>query len=172
MKEERARITRESAEYVPRVEWVKRMTGLTAALFCVLLFSAFAQFILEIDVEWYNSLSKPSFMLSPFGFRVTVCLMYACVVAVITRLVVGKHFFPSTVILALTAVFALVCLFCIFRARALVGGAFSACLLVAASLALGVRFAFKDGVLALVYAPVFLFNAYCLVVMCFLALNN
>ena len=48
------------------------MTGLTAALFCVLLFSAFAQFILEIDVEWYNSLSKPSFMLSPFGFRVTV----------------------------------------------------------------------------------------------------
>ena len=97
MKEERARITRESAEYALEVEWVKRMTGLTAALFCVLLFSAFAQFILEIDVEWYNSLSKPSFMLSPFGFRVTVCLMYACVVAVITRLVVGKHFFPSTV---------------------------------------------------------------------------
>ena len=148
------------------------MTGLTAALFCVLLFSAFAQFILEIDVEWYNSLSKPSFMLSPFGFRVTVCLMYACVVAVITRLVVGKHFFPSTVILALTAAFSLACLFWIFRARALVGAAFAACLLVASSLVLLVRFVFKDGVLALVYAPVFLFNAYCLAVMCFLALNN
>ena len=148
------------------------MTGLTAALFCVLLFSAFAQFILEIDVVWYNSLVKPSFMLSPFGFRVTVCIVYACIAAVITRLVVGKHFFPSTVILALTAAFSLACLFWIFRARALVGAAFVACLLVASSLVLLVRFVFKDGVLALVYAPVFLFNAYCLAVMCFLALNN
>ena len=134
------------------------MTGLTAALFCVLLFSAFAQFILEIDVVWYNSLVKPSFMLSPFGFRVTVCIVYACIAAVITR--------------ALTAAFSLACLFWIFRARALVGAAFAACLLVASSLVLLVRFVFKDGVLALVYAPVFLFNAYCLAVMCFLALNN
>ena len=40
------------------------------------------------------------------------------------------------------------------------------------SLALGVRFAFKDGTLALIYLPVFLFNVYTLAVMCFLALNN
>ena len=53
-----------------------------------------------------------------------------------------------------------------------IGAAFAACLLVASSLVLLVRFVFKDGVLALVYAPVFLFNAYCLAVMCFLALNN
>ena len=58
------------------------------------------------------------------------------------------------------------------RNRALVGGAFSACLLAAASLALGVRFAFKGGTLALIYLPVFLFNVYTLAVMCFLALNN
>lgn len=148
------------------------MTGLTAALFCVLLFSAFAQFILEIDVVWYNSLVKPAFMLSPFGFRVTVCIVYACIAAVITRLVVGKHFFPSTVILALTAAIALECLFCVFRARSLVGGAVAACLLAATSLVLLVRFVLKDGLLALVYSPVFVFNAYCLAVTCFLALNN
>lgn len=165
-------ISRGSAEYALKVEWVKRITGLTAALFCVLLFSAFAQFILEIDVKWYNSLIKPSFMLSPFGFRVTVCLVYACLAAVTTRLVVGKRFFPSTVILAATAAFALACLACVFRARSLVGGAFSACLLTAASFLLGVRFAVEDGALVLVYAPVFAFNVYALTVLCFLAVNN
>lgn len=111
-------------------------------------------------------------MLSPFGFRVTVCLAYACLAGVITRLVVGKRFFPSTVILAVTAAAALVCLALVFRARSLVGGAFAACVLTAASFLLGVRFATEDGALAVAYVPVFAFNVYALVVLCFLAVNN
>lgn len=148
------------------------MTGLTFALFCILLVAAVGQFCLEIDVEWYHSLVKPPFLLSPFGFTVVVSLVYVCVCAAITRLVVGKHFFPSMIFLTLTGVFAVIFLFVMFRLKSVYGAAVVMCLVFAVSFIQQVRFFLKDRVLALIYLPVFAFNAYCAVVAFSLAAAN
>ena len=90
------------------MDWVKRMTGLTFALFCILLVAAVGQFCLEIDFKWYSSLNKPAFMPNPFAFRFAVSVVYVCLCAVITRLVVGKHFFPSMIFLAVSGVLSVI----------------------------------------------------------------
>lgn len=160
------------AKYTFPVDWVKRMTGLTFALFCILLVAAVGQFCLEIDVEWYHSLVKPPFLLSPFGFTVVVSLVYVCMCAVITRLVVGKHFFPSMIFLSLTGVLAVVYIFVMFRVKSVYGASVAMCAVFAVSFIQQVRFFLKDRVLALVYLPVFAFNAYCAVVAFSLAAAN
>lgn len=136
------------------------MTGLTAALFCILVVSALGQFCLKIDMTWYSALNKPAFLLSPFGFTVIVSAVYVFSAAVITKLVVGRHFFPSMAILALSGALSVLYIFVTFRLKSLYGGAVVALLLFLVSFALTVRFLFKDRTLALLYLPVFAFNVY------------
>ena len=111
-------------------------------------------------------------MPTPLGFTFTVTVVYALCIAVITRLVVGKRFFPSLTVLALTGVLAVLFLFVVFRLRNLYGGVVVAVALFLLSAALEVRFVVKDWILAAVYAPVALFNAFCLVLTSVLAMTN
>ena len=154
------------------MDTVKKLTGLTVALFCVLLVASAGQFCVNADLKWYSSLIKPFFMPTPLGFTFTVTVVYALCIAVITRLVVGKRFFPSLTVLALTGVLAVLFLFVVFRLRNLYGGVVVAVALFLLSAALEVRFVVKDWVLAAVYAPVALFNAFCLVLTSVLAMTN
>lgn len=146
------------------------MTGLTAALFCILVVSALGQFCLKIDMTWYAALNKPAFMLSPFGFTAVVSVVYAFSAAVITKLVVGRRFFPSMAILALSGGLSVLYIFVVFRLKSLYGGAVVALALFLISFALLVRFTVKDRTLALLYLPVCAFNAYALTVSFALAL--
>ena len=154
------------------MDWVKRMTGLTFALFCILLVAAVGQLCLEIDFKWYSSLNKPAFMPNPFAFRFAVSVVYVCLCAVITRLVVGKHFFPSMIFLAVSGVLSVIFIFVMFRLKSVYGATVAMTAVLAVSFVQMTRFVFKDGKLALMYLPVFVFNAFCTVLMFSLAALN
>lgn len=146
--------------------------GITVALFCVLLVAGGGQFCMKIDLKWYSDLIKPAFMPSAFGFSVLVTGVYACCIAVITRLVVHKRFFPSMVMLAGTGVLSLIFLFTVFRLKSLYVGATVMLILFILSFLIEVRFAIKDRATSLYYFPVLLFNGFCLVLSFALALAN
>lgn len=154
------------------MDWVKRILGITVALFCILLVAGVGQFCLEIDLKWYSALIKPTFMPSAFGFTVLVSLVYACCVAVISGLVVHKRFFPSFVLLAGTGVLAVIFLFAVFRLKSLYGGAAVMLALFLLSFAVEARFAAEERSVALAYLPVLVFNGFCLVLSFTLALSN
>lgn len=148
------------------------MTGLTFALFCVLLVAAVGQFCLKIDFTWYYALNKPAFMPTPGGFTLMTSAVYVFSAALITRLVVGRHFFPSMIFLAVAGMLSAVYLFVMFRMK----NPYAACVVMlcvwAVSFVTLVRFMFKDRWCVALYLPVFLFNSFCTVLAVWLAFSN
>lgn len=103
---------------------------------------------------------------------VFVGVMYLVNIVVVARLVTGKQFFPSMVILSLVGITSILFVHAFFDLKN-VYLAFTF-ILISAGLALvqQVRFFVKELLIALYYLPVFLFYIYSLLVMGVIAFSN
>lgn len=154
------------------MDYIKKLTGIVAGLFFTLVIAWACSFQLKVDFTWYNSLHKPSFLVKPDVMTVFVGVMYLVNIVVVARLVTGKQFFPSMVILSLVGITSILFVHAFFDLKN-VYLAFTF-ILISAGLALvqQVRFFVKELLIALYYLPVFLFYIYSLLVMGVIAFSN
>lgn len=154
------------------MDYIKKLIGIVAGLFLVLVVAWLCSFSLKMDFNWYNGLSKPSFMVDSSVFVAFVSVVYFLHVMVISRLVTGKHLVPSMVFLGVVGLLAILFNFVFFTHKNLYVGFVFVAGIFAFSLILQLRFFLKDKVLGLYYLPIFIFNFYCLLVTGFIVFNN
>lgn len=143
-----------------------------AGLFCTLIMAWFCSFQLKIDFIWYNSLTKPLFTASPMIMTALVSVVYLMHIIVIARLVTGKHFYPSMVFVVLTIIFSIAFVHSFFTFKNVYLALVFSLLIFIVSLLLQVRFFTKELRISLYYLPIFLFNAYSLIVASCIAFAN
>lgn len=76
------------------------------------------------------------------------------------------------IFLAVSGVLSVIFIFVMFRLKSVYGATVAMTAVLAVSFVQMTRFVFKDGKLALMYLPVFVFNAFCTVLMFSLAALN
>lgn len=101
-----------------------------------------------------------------------IAVVYVLHIAVVSRLVIGKHFFPSTLILAGAGVFSILFVFAFFTLENVYLSAVFMGILFALSFVQTVRFFLKELRIALYYLPVFIFNCYAFVAVVAIAFAN
>ena len=154
------------------MDYIKKLIGVVAGLFCTLVVAWFSSFSLKIDFMWYNSLIKPVFTASPPVMTALVSMVYFMSIVVIARLVTGKHFYPSMVFLSAIGIFSILFVHSFFTFKNIyLAFAFSVVIFVI-SLILQVRFFLKELRISLYYLPIFLFNIYTVIVMSVIAFSN
>lgn len=143
-----------------------------AGLFFTLIMAWFCSFQLKIDFIWYNSLTKPLFTATPMIMTALVSVVYLMNIIVIARLVTGKHFYPSMVFVILTIIFSIAFVHSFFTFKNVYLALVFSLLIFIVSLLLQVRFFTKELRISLYYLPIFLLNAYSLIVVSCIAFAN
>lgn len=154
------------------MENIKKLTGIVAGTACVAAVAWICSICLNIDFKWYNSLVKPVVVPKGGIFSLIIAVVYVLHIAVVSRLVIGKHFFPSTLILAGAGVFSILFVFAFFTLENVYLSAVFMAILFALSFVQTVRFFLKELRIALYYLPVFIFNCYAFVAVVAIALAN
>lgn len=154
------------------MDFIKKLVGVVAGLFCTLVVAWFCSFSLKMDLNWYNALCKPTFMVNGEVMSLFVSVVYALHVLLVARLVKGRHFFPSMVLLFLVGLFSILFVYAFFTLKQVYLAFVFIGVVMGLSLIILVRFFSKDWVTALYYLPVFIFNLYCTVVASFVAFFN
>lgn len=154
------------------MDYIKKLIGIVVGLFLVLVVAWFCSFSLKLDLNWYNTLSKPSFAVDGHVFAAFVSVVYFLHVVVISRLVTGKHLLPSMVFLGVIGLASILFNHTFFTLKNVYVGFIFILLTFVFSTVLQLRFLFKDRMLALYYLPIFVFNFYCLLVTGFIAFSN
>lgn len=154
------------------MEYIKRLIGLAVGTLSVLIVAWVCSICLNVDFKWYFGLVKPVFVPTCGVFTFMVSVVYVLHVAVVSRLVVGKHFFPSTIILFVIGAFSILFVFAFFTLENVYLSAVFISLVFALSLVQTIRFFLKELRIALYYLPVFVFNCYCFVVVFAIAFAN
>ncbi len=151
---------------------IKKLTGVVSGLFFTLIIAWCCSFALKLDLNWYNSLVKPAFLVSPSVMTAFVSVVYVLHILVVARLVTGKHFFPSMVFLFLSGVLSVLFLFSFFGVKNLYLALMIMIMLFGVSLLTQIRFFTKEIKIALYYFPIFIFNAYCFVLTSTIVFHN
>ena len=98
--------------------------------------------------------------------------VYILSIVVVARLVTGKHFYPSMVFLAIIGIFSILFVHTFFSFKNVYLAFVFFLIIFAVSLVLQVRFFTKELRISLYYLPIFIFNAYSVVVMAYIAFAN
>lgn len=154
------------------MEYIKKLIGLVTGVFCTLVVAWLCADCLKIDFKWYNALVKPVIVPGGGYFTLFVSAAYALNILVVARLVTGKHFFPSTLILAGIGLFSILFIYAFFARCNVYLGLVFMLLVFILSFIQQVRFFIKETLIALYYLPVFIFNCYCLVAVAAIAIAN
>lgn len=154
------------------MDYIKKLTGIVSGLFITLVGAWICASCLKIDFKWYYSLVKPVVAPTSLGFSLVVSMVYVCCIMVFSRLIVGKHFFPSVVFMVLAEIFSALFIFAFFRLENLYLALFFIICTFGVSFVTEIRFFLKEIRTALYYLPVFLFNAYSLVVVIAIVFAN
>lgn len=154
------------------MEYVKRLAGLAVGTFSVLVVAWICSTCLNVDFKWYYLLDKPIVVPSGAIFTLMVSVVYVLHTAVVSRLVVGKHFFPSTLILGGVGVFSILFVFSFFTLKNVYLAATFMAVTFALSLIQTVRFFIKELRIALYYLPIFAFNCYAFILSLSIAFTN
>ncbi len=154
------------------MEYVKRLAGLAVGTFSVLIVAWICSTCLNVDFKWYNALDKPIVVPSGAIFTLMISVVYVLHAVVISRLVVGKHFFPSTLILGGVGVFSILFVFAFFTLKNVYLATTFMAVAFALSLIQTVRFFIKELRIALYYLPVFAFNCYAFILSLAIAFTN
>ena len=139
------------------------MIGMTVALFATLLVAGLSSYCFKTDFIWYNSLVKPSFVLTQGYWSSFVIVSYLSGVLSITRLVEHKHIFPSMIFFAILGAFCILFVFAFFTLENLLLAFVFMTIVLAFAYVLFVRFLTKDVPLALMFLPILLFDIYAFV---------
>ncbi len=154
------------------MDFIKKLIGVVTGLFCTLIVAWFCSFQLKIDFIWYNSLVKPVFLVNEKIMTAFVSGVYFLSSVVVARLVTGKHFYPSMVFLAIIGIFSILFVHTFFSFKNVYLAFVFSLIIFAVSLVLQVRFFTKELRISLYYLPIFIFNAYSVVVMAYIAFAN
>lgn len=154
------------------MDFIKKLVGVVTGLFCTLIVAWFCSLSLNIDFIWYNSLVKPPFLFNAQTMTVFISLVYIMSIVVVARLVTGKHFYPSMVFLSVIGIFSILFVHTFFTFKSLYLAFVFSLIIFAVSLTLQVRFFTKELRISLYYLPIFIFNAYSVVVMAYIAFSN
>lgn len=154
------------------MDFIKKLVGVVTGLFCTLIVAWFCSLSLNIDFIWYNSLIKPPFLFNAQIMTAFISLVYIMSIVVVARLVTGKHFYPSMVFLAIIGIFSILFVHTFFTFKSLYLAFVFSLIIFAVSLTLQVRFFTKELRISLYYLPIFIFNAYSVVVMAYIAFSN
>ena len=139
------------------------MIGLVSGVFLTLIVAGLSSYCFKMDFIWYNSLSKPPFVLFPAFWSSFVVVAYMSSILSITRLVEHKHIFPSMVFFVILGTFVILFVFAFFSLKNLLLALIFMTLVLAFAYVLFVRFMTKDVTLALIFAPTLVFNVYAFV---------
>ena len=154
------------------MDFIKKLVGVVTGLFCTLIVAWFCSLSLNIDFIWYKSLIKPPFLFNAQIMTAFISLVYIMSIVVVARLVTGKHFYPSMVFLAIIGIFSILFVHTFFTFKSLYLAFVFSLIIFAVSLTLQVRFFTKELRISLYYLPIFIFNAYSVVVMAYIAFSN
>ena len=154
------------------MDFIKKLVGVVTGLFCTLIVAWFCSLSLNIDFIWYNSLIKPPFLFNAQIMTAFISLVYIMSIVVVARLVTGKHFYPSMVFFAIIGIFSILFVHTFFTFKSLYLAFVFSLIIFAVSLTLQVRFFTKELRISLYYLPIFIFNAYSVIVMAYIAFAN
>jgi hypothetical protein len=98
--------------------------------------------------------------------------VYILSIVVIARLTTGKHFYPSMVFLGVIGIFSILFVHSFFSFKNVYLAFVFSLIIFAVSLVLQVRFFTKELRISLYYLPIFIFNAYSVIVMAYIAFAN
>lgn len=154
------------------MDYIKKLIGVVVGLFCTLVVAWFCSFSLKIDFIWYNSLVKPAFLPNTSVMTAFVSMVYFLNIAVIARLVTGKHFYPSMVFLGVVGIFSILFVHSFFTWKNIYLALVFSMIIFAVSLVQQVRFFIKELRIALYYLPVCIFNVYSVIVVSYIAFYN
>ncbi|MCQ2603363.1 MAG: tryptophan-rich sensory protein [Clostridia bacterium] len=154
------------------VDYIKKLTGIVSGLFITLVGAWICASCLKIDFKWYYSLVKPIVVPTSLGFSIIVSVVYICCILVFSRLIVGKHFFPSVVFMVLCEMFSALFIFAFFRLENLYLALFFIICTFTVSFVTEIRFFIKDIRTAIYYLPVVAFNAYSLILVMAIVFAN
>ena len=154
------------------MDFIKKLIGVVTGLFCTLIVAWFCSLSLNIDFIWYNSLVKPLFLVDEKIMTAFVSGAYILSIVVVARLTTGKHFYPSMVFLAIIGIFSILFVHTFFSFKNVYLAFVFSLIIFAVSLVLQVRFFTKELRISLYYLPIFIFNAYSVIVMAYIAFAN
>ena len=154
------------------MDYIKKLIGIVAGLFCTLVVAWLCAFQLKIDFIWYNLLVKPVFVPNPTIMTLLVSCVYFMSIVVIARLVTGKHFYPSMVLIAVLGIFSILFVHSFFTFKNVYLAFVFTIVIFAVSLILQVRFFTKELRISLYFLPIFIFNTYSVVAMSAIAFTN
>lgn len=142
------------------VDLLKRMIGIVVGVFCTLIVAGVCSYLFNLDLIWWNTLNKPSFVLSGSWFTAFVFASYVSSILSITRLVEHKHIFPSMIFFAVLGLFCALFVLAMFRLKNLWFALFCISVNLAMGYVLFVRFLTKDYKIAIAFLPTLAFLIY------------
>lgn len=142
------------------VEHLKRMIGLVVAVFATLIVAWLSSFCFKMDFIWWNSLTKPAFVLPSAFWSAFVVTAYLSSIISITRLVEHKHIFPSMLFFALLGTSCVLFVFAFFTVKNILLALVFMTFVLAFAYVLFIRFMTKDVTLALIFSPTLIFDVY------------
>lgn len=131
-----------------------------------------SSFAFSPDFIWLNSLIVPTYVPPGWLFTLMITVTYASVVWVISRLVVGRHIFPSMLLFCALGFCVVMFVYLFFTKKEIYAGAFFIAAVLALSVTLTIRFLIKDPKLALIYLPTLIFHCYAFVTVVGVAMYN
>ena len=152
--------------------YLKRMIGITVALFCTLIVSGLCSLCFNLDLKWWIALDKPPFVASGLGFTLMVATCYLSCVLAVSRLVEFKHLFPSMIFFLLLGIFSILFVFTFFTLKNLVFAVCCMAVVLAMAYVLFIRFLIKDWKIALEFLPTFAFDIYAFLCVLYIFVNN
>lgn len=148
------------------------MIGVVVGIFCALCVAGLCSYFFKLDVEWWFSLNKPSFVVSGGWFTAFVFVSYLSSVLSITKLVEHKHIFPSMIFFLILGIFCVLFVVFMFTLKILAAAMFCITVVLSMSYVLFVRFMIKDFKIAMVYFPSLVFYIYGFLCVVCIALAN
>ena len=148
------------------------MLGIVVGLLCTLIVAGVCSYCFNLDLKWYFTLNKPSYLVPNGWFTVFVSLAYISSILAVGRLVEYKHIFPSMIFFAIMGIDCMLFVLCFFRLKNLIASLIFITLTLAMAYVLFVRFLMKDYKMALEFLPAFLFNVYSFMCVIYIALQN
>ena len=154
------------------MDYIKKLIGIVVGLFCTLVVAWLSAYSLNIDFIWYNSLSKPLFLVDRSVMTAFVSVVYFLSILVVARLVTGKHFFPSIMVQGLLGFFTILFVHSFFTFQNVYLAFVFSVIIFLLSLFQQIWFFTKELRISLYYLPIFIFNVYSLLVMSYIAFSN
>lgn len=154
------------------VRYLKRMIGITVALFCTLIVSGLCSLCFKFDLKWWIALDKPLFVASRLGYTLMVAGCYLSCVLAVSRLVEFKHIFPSMLFFVFLGLFSVLFVFAFFTLKNFVFALVCITAVLAMAYVLFIRFLTKDWKIALEFLPTFVFDIYAFLCVLYIFMNN